>query len=230
MIRKNKLNRLADKIEQKTKYDLVKTTKQDNFTFLNQTVCKTGQVVLFGDSITEIFNVTDLFFEYTRETGLAVYNRGISGDTSNRLAQRLQDNVLRIHPRCLVILIGTNDIGLKLPVEFTVSNVDEILCTVQKACPETKIILEAVYPVNQPMSPASRAMVGARKNTEILALNKRLAQTAQKYSVTFADFTKELSDEEGRFLKAYTYDGLHPNAAGFKRIAELLLPLLKQDG
>lgn len=156
MIRKNRLNRLADKIEQKTKYDLVKATKRDNFTFLNQTVCKAGQVVLFGDSITEIFNVTDLFFEYTRETGLAVYNRGISGDTSNRLAQRLQDNVLNIRPRCLVILIGTNDIGLETSVEFTVSNVDEILSTVQKECPETKIILEAVYPVNKPMSSASR--------------------------------------------------------------------------
>lgn len=221
--------RLLAKIEQKTKYDLVKKTKRDNFAVLNQTVCEAGQVVLFGDSITEIFNVTDLFFDYTRKSGLAVYNRGISGDTSNRLAERLRDNVLNIRPSLLVILIGTNDIGLESPIDFIVSNIDKILSTVLKECPETRIILEAVYPVNRPMSADSRAMVGARKNSEICALNKKLRQTAEKHGIVFADFTKELSDENGRFLNKYTYDGLHPNAVGFKRITELLLPLLEQN-
>ena len=43
-------------IQKKTVYDHVKQTKKENFRFLNEKYAQQGQTVLFGDSITEIFN------------------------------------------------------------------------------------------------------------------------------------------------------------------------------
>ncbi len=69
---------------EKTAYDHVKQAKKENFTFLNEKYAQQGQTVLFGDSITEIFNSYELFYAFSQATGQAVYNRGISGDTSDR--------------------------------------------------------------------------------------------------------------------------------------------------
>lgn len=40
------------KLQKKTKYDLAKTVKKENFLFLNEHFCKNAQTVLLGDSIT----------------------------------------------------------------------------------------------------------------------------------------------------------------------------------
>lgn len=217
------------KYEKATKYDHVKQTKKENFTFLNHNFCKKGQTVLFGDSITEIFNHYELFYAYTEKTGQAVYNRGISGDTSNRLLERLYDNALCLEPKNLVILIGTNDIGCgTVSPEFIALNVQRILKETKEKCPKTNIILEAVYPVNKLMSTASMQMVGRRSNKEIAVLNGLLHEIAENEKVTWLDLTEELSSRHGNLAKEYCYDGLHLNAHGFKVVAEHIIPLLKK--
>lgn len=215
--------RRALKIEAKTKYDKVKKTKKDNFTFLNKTCCKKGQTVLVGDSITEIWNITDLFACYTEKTSLAVYNRGISGDTSDRLLERIRENVTAIEPKNIVLLIGTNDLGVGCDTDFTALNVSKTLDIIKADCPNAKVILQAVYPVN---SSIDRCMVGARKNSDIKTLNQKLRAIAEEKIVIFADFTELLSDKNGIFNKEYTYDGLHPNARGFAVLTEEILKLL----
>ena len=148
--------------QKKTAYDYVQQTKKENFSFLNEKYAQQGQTVLFGDSITEIFNSYELFYAFSQTTGQAVYNRGISGDTSDRLLERLECNALNISPKNLVILIGTNDIGIGLPTEYTLNNIKEILQRTQKLCPNTNIVLQAIYPVNSHLSIIARQMVGKR--------------------------------------------------------------------
>ena len=125
--------------QKKTAYDHVKQTKKENFSFLNEKYAQQGQTVLFGDSITEIFNSYELFYAFSQTTGQAVYNRGISGDTSDRLLERLECNALNISPKNLVILIGTNDIGIGVPTEDTLKNIKEILQRTQTLCSNTAV-------------------------------------------------------------------------------------------
>ena len=125
--------------QKKTAYDHVKQTKKENFSFLNEKYAQQGQTVLFGDSITEIFNSYELFYAFSKTTGQAVYNRGISGDTSDRLLERLECNALNINPKNLVILIGTNDIGIGVPTEYTLKNIKEILQRTQTLCSNTAV-------------------------------------------------------------------------------------------
>lgn len=213
--------------KKKTAYDYVQQTKKENFIFLNEKYAQQGQTVLFGDSITEIFNNYELFYAFSQTTGQAVYNRGISGDTSDRLLERLESNALSISPKNLVILIGTNDIGIDLPTEYILKNIQEILQRTQKLCPNTNIVLQAIYPVNSHLSIIARQMVGRRSNKKILAVNEQLHKIALESKVQWLDLTKVLSDEKGRLAKEYCFDGLHLNAQGFEIVSENIIPLLK---
>lgn len=213
--------------EAKTKYDTKKNTKKANYKFLNETEALHGQTVLAGDSITEIFNSYELFYKWSKENECAVYNRGISGDTSDRLAERFYDNVLNISPRNIVLLIGTNDIGLGGKIEDTAKNVKTILAQIRKISSETNVILQAVYPVNKKMSAESRAMVEIRTNSKIQELNALLKPIAEEFGCIWLDLTDVLSDENGNLNKNYCYDGLHLNANGFKAVSERIIPLLK---
>ena len=152
---------------------------------------------------------------------------GLFAVDSDRLLERLECNALNISPKNLVILIGTNDIGLGLPTEYTLNNIKEILQRTQKLCPNTNIVLQAIYPVNSHLSIIARQMVGKRSNKKILALNEELHNIAVENKVHWLDLTKCLSDKKGRLAKEYCYDGLHLNAQGFKVVAEKIIPLLK---
>lgn len=212
--------------ERLTKYDNVKKTKRDNFKRLNETAASENQTVLFGDSITEIFNWYELFYDFSKSSGQAVYNRGISGDTSDRLLERLGDNVLNISPRNVVILIGTNDIGIGIPNERTAENIENTIIKIKEALPDANIILEAVYPVNKSIREA-KYMVGRRKNKTVNELNIMLKKVAEKHSLVWLDLTEKLSDSKGELSKDYCYDGLHLNVYGFEIVAKAIIPLLK---
>ena len=82
-------------------------------------------IVFVGDSITEGWKTLEQDFA---DIGVPVVNRGIGGDTTPNLIYRLQEDVLSLHPRALVVLldgvVGLNvgmiwssrsKVGLSLP-------------------------------------------------------------------------------------------------------------------
>lgn len=205
-----------------TEYNAEKRNKMINYDHLNKHYCKMGQTVLAGDSITEILNHTELYADYTSKSCLAVYNRGISGDTSDRLLERFESNVLALQPSNIVLLIGTNDYNYGLPMQDTVDNIEKILAMISEKCSGANVILQAVYPVNGKLSKYNK-----KKNVKIRELNKKLKPLTERYAAVFLDLTEVLSDKDGDFKAEYTYDGLHPNVFGFEKVVEKVIPLLK---
>lgn len=198
-----------------TEYDVIKQTKRDNFNFLNQTAIK-GQFVLIGDSIIELFP-EEIYYGATT----VAYNRGISGDTSDKMLERLQENALRILPSKILILVGTNDLSRGIDFDIIVGN---IASSVDK-CKENsvdKIIVCSLLPVN---SSINSKMVGSRKNKDIKVINEKLKSLCQEKSVLSLDVFSVLTDANGNFNAEYTYDGLHPNAKGYEEIAKMLAAL-----
>lgn len=210
------------KIRKRTQYDPYKNSRAAGFEYLNRNYCQKGQTVLLGDSITEGYDHTELFRDYTAQTNIEVYNRGISGDTSDRLLERLEKTVLNIKPKNIVLLIGTNDLGVGADVDFIAENVENIIITSKKRCKNINIILEAVYPINDKINNQGR-----RKNKDIAELNERYKAIAEAQKIAFLDLTRQLSDENGRLNAKYTYDGLHVNAFAYELITKAVLPLLK---
>lgn len=200
----------------RTEYDRDKINKRDNFIFLNSKYCLKNQTVLAGDSITEIFNM-ELFNEYVKASGQFVYNRGISGDTSDRLCERFDETVLALEPKKLVLLIGTNDLTLINDVEYIFSNIEQIVAKTRSELPQCRILLQSVYPVH---------IKRAKKNKNILKLNALLKTLADKYDVTYLDIHTLLRADDGGFDERYTYDGLHPNAPGFEVVAGEIIKAL----
>ena len=206
-----------------TKYDREKTTKRENYRILNEEYALHNQTVLLGDSITDFFNWYELFYDFSKVSGQAVYNRGISGDTTDRLLERLDDNVLSINPKNIVLLIGTNDIGRGLPLSMSVENVSKIIEITKEKCPDVNFILQAVYPINRGM----RDKFEKRSNEKIDLMNKEFIKLSEKYDCVWLDITDKLKDETGNLKKEYTYDGLHLNVNAYRIVAENVIPLLK---
>ncbi len=201
---------LKEKIRlKKTEYNANKVRMCNDYTFMSRNAAKEGQVVFFGDSITEFLSVGDWYGEYSVRSGKEVYNRGIGGDTTNRLFERARDNVTCIKPCAVVILIGTNDIGIGFDGDFVKNNIEKTLFLIKADCPDCKIILQAIYPVID-------GKAGKRANRTILETNKKLKMLSEKYGVTYLDLTDILSDKNGNLKEEYTYDGLHLSAAGYE--------------
>ena len=206
-----------------TEYDREKNTKRENYRILNEEYALKNQTVLLGDSITDFFNWYELFYDFSKNSGQAVYNRGISGDTTDRLLERLNENVLNIEPKNVVLLIGTNDIGRGLPLSMSVENVSKIIENTKKVCPDINFILQAVYPINRDM----RDKFEKRSNEKIDIMNKEFIKLSEKHDCVWLDITDKLKDETGNLKKEYTYDGLHLNINAYKIVAENIIPLLK---
>ncbi len=206
-----------------TKYNREMESKKNNYDFLNKKYALKNQTVLLGDSITDFFNWYELFYAFSKSTGQAVYNRGISGDTTDRLLERLESNVLVIEPRNLVLLIGTNDIGRGLPLSMSLDNLENIIKITKKACPDINFVIEAVYPINQEM----RDKFEKRSNKKINEMNTEFIRLCKKYNCVWVDFTDKLKDANGNLKAEYTFDGLHINARAYELIAENIIPLLK---
>jgi len=80
-----------------------------------------GETVFFGDSITEMCNLEEFY------PNLNLYNRGISGDTTQDMLDRLESNVLEIEPSRIVFLGGTNDIGKNISPQDIANNIKIII-------------------------------------------------------------------------------------------------------
>ena len=206
-----------------TIYNREQQTKRENYRILNDEFALENQTVLLGDSITDFFNWYELFYDFCEKSGQAVYNRGIGGDTTDRLIERLQENVLNIKPKNVVLLIGTNDIGRGLPLSMTIDNVSKIIETTKNACPDVNFVLQAVYPINQGV----RDRFEKRSNEKIDLMNKEFIKISEKYNCVWLDITDKLKDETGNLKKEYTFDGLHLNISAYKIVAENIIPLLK---
>jgi lysophospholipase L1-like esterase len=174
-----------------------------------------GAVVLLGDSITQGWNerLPQAF------PGMKVANRGISGDTTRGVLLRLQDDVIALNPKAVVMLIGTNDLEEGARPDVVESNMRLILAALRNHDPRMPIVLCQVFPSSAKMKrPAS---IIKDTNARLLALVKNDPQ------VTPIDTWRLWADAEGDAPVAEFPDLLHLNDAGYARWAAALRPVLE---
>lgn len=166
-------------------------------------------VVMIGDSITDYAEWSELF------PAVSISNRGIAGDTTKGLLQRL-DSVTATGATMAFIMIGVNDIIGGQSADLIYSDYEKIV---------NKLLLNGVRPYIQ-----STLFVGERrkdKNAEIAALNSRLQDLAGKKNIEFIDLNTRLS-KDGVLDDQYTSDSIHLNSAGYEVWKGLLDPLMDQ--
>lgn len=192
-----------------------KSAKQTRYDEMNLTAQK-GQTVFFGDSLTEFYDTDAAFPSFTN------YNRGISGDTTDGMLARLDNNLLSLQPSRIVFLGGANDLNHGLTPDKIVANIREILTKIKTSLPDCEIYVESLYPVNPDTRPIYLNSVADRKNEDILTINAALAPLCEELGCTYINVHDSLTDEQGRLREELTMDGLHVNADGYAIVTGIL--------
>ena len=170
---------------------------------------ESGRVVFYGDSITDGWGRrpnTGEFFP-----GKPYVNRGISGQTTPQMVVRFRQDVIDLQPAAVVILAGTNDVagntGPMTP-EMTEDNFKSMI-DLAKANGIRVIVASITPAADYPWRP------GLAPAAKIKALNVWLKEYCVTNSVTYLDYYSALVGEDGGMKPGMSFDGVHPNAAGY---------------
>ena len=164
------------------------------------------RVILFGDSITELWKLLDpaLFSD-------DVLDRGVSGQTTSQMLIRFRADVIDLHPRVVQIMAGTNDVaGNTGPISINAieNNIRDMVELARTH--HIKVVLASIPPAAkftwrpeiEPISP-------------ILSLNAWLRALAKQDGLIYVDYYAVLVDDQHAFKADWSKDGVHPNADGY---------------
>src|SRR4051794_2755965 len=197
----------------------VKTWRDRRATFAKQKTEQEQALVFLGDSITQGWS-DDFRGKFP---GLNVANRGISGDTTRGLLARVDEDVLSLDPSGVVLLIGTNDIGLNVAPRDIAANVRLLLARIAAHSPNTPIILCEVMPTSGTKQ--------HRPKEKVRELNQLLAELARANEhVTVVDTYTLFAGQDGEAKLEEFPDLLHPNDAGYNKWRAALWPLFATLG
>jgi lysophospholipase L1-like esterase len=166
------------------------------------------RVVFMGNSITEGWKLVSPKFFSSRP----YINRGISGQTTPQMLRRFSDDVISLKPAAVVIMAGVNDIAGSTDLS-TLKRVEKNLVLMAEMARENsiRVILCSVLPVHDfPWYP------NCNPDEEIPVLNSMIKSYAEKNGFIYLDYFSSMVDERNGLKNEYTYDGIHPNKAGYK--------------
>jgi lysophospholipase L1-like esterase len=173
-----------------------------------------GGIVLLGNSITEFGDWRQLFGDS------GAVNRGIAGDNTFGMLQRLGDVIAR-RPRKLFVEAGINDIGQGVPVGMIAGNIASIVQYVRAKSPGTKVYVVSVLPTNDRAKHEYPEIGG--KNDVVRELDGRLRGQAGSYGYVYIDLASQVTDGSGNLDERYAKeDGLHLNEAGYGVFVRLM--------
>jgi lysophospholipase L1-like esterase len=186
--------------------------------FASRREAEQNAVVFLGDSITQGWGD-----DFRGDFGdLMVANRGISGDTTRGMLLRLQQDVIDVAPKAVVMLMGTNDLEEGADAATITANVKLILEGLHKYQNDLPVILCAVFP-----SHASKK----RSADDIKEINRQLAKLVKGDSrVTLLDTWTLFANEQGDAKEEEFPDLLHPNRLGYEKWKAALWPILATLG
>jgi lysophospholipase L1-like esterase len=169
-------------------------------------IAQAPRVVFIGDSITEgwVALAPSLFVS-------GAVGRGISGQTSPQALVRFYQDVVRLRPKVVHIMVGTNDVagntGPSSPEMYTnhISAMVDLARANGIAVVIGSILPAAKFPWRPNLTPAP----------QVVALNTWLKDYAKARGAAFADYHKALVNAEGGINPDLAPDGIHPNAKGY---------------
>ena len=147
-----------------------------------------------------------------------VLNRGVNGERTDQIAARFERDVLAHHPAVVVILAGVNDVYQGRPADSATAQ----LRTMYDRAAEAKIpaIACSIIPFN-----------GATPDqvARMHAVNRWIEEQARRDArIVFVD-TRSAAAKPGNIDElAGTPDGLHPDVAGYHRMADAIEPAVRR--
>jgi beta-glucosidase len=184
-------------------------------------------LLFLGDSITDNWSHAPAIWKsYYGQYDPA--NFGIGGDTTQNVIWRIEHGELDgIHPRVVVLMIGTNNAGSNNADEIFAAD-SKIVGMIRSRLPETKILLLAIFPRGPRRNRDGTQDNYAERMAIINAVNPRLATLDDGVNVRFLDIGAKFLGPDGRIPDAIMSDHLHPTVAGYQIWADAMQPLLTE--
>lgn len=178
------------------------------------------QVVFDGDSITDGWHKAGQRVWLERYAKLGAFDFGIGGDRTEHLLWRLSQGQMNgIHPKLILLMIGTNNL-VSNTNEQIAEGVKAIIEQYRKLCPDATILVQGIFPrAPDPTDPARE---------RIKAINKIIATYADGKNVRFMDFGDKFLESDGTMSKEVMPDFLHPSARGYQIWADAIQPVIDQ--
>jgi len=178
-------------------------------------------IIFFGDSLTAGYGLASAAKESfpaligdklkAQNLPYQVINAGVSGDTTTGGLARL-NYWLRNPVDVFVLELGINDAMRSVPPETIATNLQTIIDRVKAKYPEVKLVLLGMeIPV----------FLGGPVALQFSAIYRRLATDNQMAFLPF--LLQGVAGQQHLNL----WDRVHPSAAGYKIVAELVWPVLK---
>lgn len=146
-----------------------------------------------------------------------VINQGINGQRSDQILARFDSSVSRHHPDTVVVLAGVNDLYQGYPVEQVTKNLGAIY---DRATQESiRVIACSILPYNRMSTEVKERMAQA---------NAWIRSYSASHGLTFCDLFHAVENPERPNTLISSPDGLHPDVAGYRKMAEALLPAIEQ--
>jgi len=210
-----------------------------------------GGIVMFGDSTTaERQGAVEQVYalrvqEALKATGspLSVCNAGVRGNTTKNARDRLAKDVLAHKPRVVVIQFGINDAAVdvwktppattpRVPLAEYEENLRSIIATLHQQ--KVKPILMTTNPTR--WTPKLRELYGKPPyrpdeadgfDAPVLAqYNEAVRRLAKELAVPLVEVHEAFAKRNPDKL---LLDGMHPNDAGHQLVAELLVPVIREQ-
>ncbi|MEI6947729.1 GDSL-type esterase/lipase family protein [Paraflavisolibacter sp. H34] len=135
----------------------------------------------------------------------AIRNRGIAGDVTDGVLQRLEE-IVYVQPTAVFLEIGINDLfNDTLSPARTADNIIKIVHTLHQRSPRTKIFVQTIFPTDKP------GMVSRIQET-----NDRVRHHPYRQLFTLIDTHALFADEQDLMKKEFTRDGVHLTEKGYQ--------------
>ena len=166
------------------------------------------RVVFMGNSITQVWKDSDTTFFKNK----LYINRGISGQVTEQMLLRFQQDVIDLKPAVVVILAGINDIAENNGPITTDKIFDNIVSMVKHANKNNiRVVISSVLPANNfPWRP------NIKPADKVIELNSMLEAYCKANKIVYCDYYSKMVNSEKGLDKTLAYDGVHPTLAGYK--------------
>lgn len=178
------------------------------------------QLVFDGDSITDGWQGKGNQLWQDRYAKLGAFDFGIAGDRTENLLWRLSQGQMNgIHPKLILLMIGTNNLGTNTDEQIA-EGIKAIIDRYRILCPDAVILLQGIFPRAQ--SPANPL------RERIKEINKTISTYADGKRVVFLDFGDKFLEPDGTMGPEIMPDFLHPSAKGYQIWADAIQPVIDQ--
>lgn len=194
-----------------------------------------GQIDVYflGDSITRRWGATDERYRPLLENwrknfhGWNAANFGWGADGTEHILWRLENGELDgVHPKIIVLMAGTNNVGKESPVGKDDPRIEDItrgIRAIVELCrtkaPKATIVLTGITPRNDNIAVMPI----------IEGINANLARHADGRSIRYVNINDRLADKNGQLFEGMTDpDRLHLSLEAYQMWADALKPIFTE--